>query len=282
MNQHAADFQYIEVPVSFPHGVDSPPDALIDVQVGAAKISLAIDTGHSAAPILLSPAILSHLDAHFTGRIQEYYDAYGNKYTSREFVLHNIRIGSLSLDEVKGSEFLFPYDTKGVIGLPFLRQFNVLFNFPNQTFGLYRKDFIPEQISLPGWHKVKLVSPCPGIVIPLKLKEYSETFFFLLDSPSTYIDANEHSYDFIRVKSSLGQLLLQNEAITSYPLDEGIRGKFCSSQLQTVCGMQLPPMEFALIDTESPLWDGMIGFHFLQLFSVFIDMDKEEIYLKPC
>jgi hypothetical protein len=201
------------------------------VQVGAEKISLAVDTGHSVAPILLSPAILSHLDPCFTGRTQENYDAWGHKNVSKEFVLENVRIGSLVLNDVTGIEFLFPYETPGVIGLPFLRQFNVLFDYPDQTFGLYRKDLVPSYVCAPEWHKVKIVPSCPGIVIPVRFKAYPETFFFLLDSPSTYVDGEMHSYDLFRLKSSLGQLLLQKEPIPSGPVGDGGMGQILFSPI---------------------------------------------------
>ncbi len=276
-----ADFKFIEVPFSFHQEVDSSPHALIDIQVGTEIIQLAIDTGSTAAPIMVSTDVLRQVNASYTGRTQENYDALGQKYESKEFVLTNVSVGGLVLEEVTGVEFLFPFKTPGIIGMPFLRYFNVLMDYPNQKFGLYRKDIIPKYLSSPKWKKVKLESPCPGIVMPVKFKDYKETFFFLLDSPSTFIDAEKRSYDFIRAKSPLGQLLLQEEAVELFSIEPGILGKFCSDQFRTLCGNALVYLEFVLFDSKYPKWDALLGYHFLNMYSVFIDFHSDVLYLKP-
>ena len=70
-------------------------------------------------------------------------DAFGKRYDSRQYLLLDVTIGDLHLEQVTGFELFTRWRTPGLIGLPFLRQFNVLIDYPNQRFGLYRKHTRP-------------------------------------------------------------------------------------------------------------------------------------------
>lgn len=273
-------FTITEVPVELIHGVEAP-QAFIDVRVGRKTIQLAIDTGHAAAPFLLSPAVLAVLDVVYTGRTQENYDAYGRRYEAKEFILPEVQIGSLTLDQVSGLEFLFPYDTPGVIGMPFLKQFNLLFDHPNRRFGLYQRGQLPSYVSEPEWKKVSLILSCPAIVIPVKFRDDEETYYFLLDSPPVVIDGEKRGYDLIRSQSNLGKRLQQMDWVETCPSESGVVGKFSSSDFHTLCGEKLAELNFMLVDLQYPQWDALLGYHFLNQHSIFIDMDHDCLYLKP-
>ena len=273
-------FVFTEVPITIHHGAEAP-HALIDVRVGTKTIQLAIDTGHAAAPFLLSPSVLADLDVVYTGITQENYDAFGRKYESKEFILPEVQIGSLTLDQVLGLEFLFPYDTPGVIGMPFLRQFNLFFDHPNQRFGLYHRGQLPTYVSDPEWIKVELLSPCPGIVIPVKFRDDEETYYFLLDSPSIVEDGEKRGYDLIRSQSNLGKRLQMMALVEACPSEVGVMGRFCSSDFHTLGGEKLEALNFMLVDLQNTQWDALLGYHFLSQNSIFVDINHDCLYLKP-
>lgn len=273
-------FTFAEVPVTNFQGIDAP-HALIDVRVGMKTIQLAIDTGHAAAPILLSPALLADLDVIYTGRIQENYDAFGRKYESQEFILPEVSIGSLTLDQVMGMEFLFPYNTPGVIGMPFLKQFNILFDYPKGRFGLYQRGYLPSYVSEPEWKKVKLLSPSPGIVIPVKFRDGEKTYYFLLDSPSIAVDDEKKSYDLIPSQSELGKRLQQMALVEASTSEAGVMGRFCSSDFHTLCGMLLSGLDFMLVNLQHTQSDALLGYHFLNQHPILVDLDHDCLYLKP-
>lgn len=274
-----SEFESTEVPIYFSSEDDSPSDARIDVYVNTVKLRLPIDTGHGWGTISLSPSVLSKLDVRYTGRTKENYDWKGQRYDSKQYLIPRIRIGDLSLNQLPGYEFFSRYEyIRGVIGLPFLNQFNILIDYPNRRFGLYRKDFYPEYLKSEVWAKVKLVSP---MVLPVKFKDYDETFTFCLDTGAIAVDEENHSYGLIRSQSALGRLLQQRKTLEPDPTDVEVLGKFGSNQLRTSCGYPLVQIDFIIGDYEYPKRDGILGHSFFAKYSVFIDFIKDEMYLKP-
>ena len=223
-------------------------------------------------------SVLSELDVTYTGVSKENRDFKGQQYDSRHYLLSKVEIGSLVLDQVPGYEFLSRYgDLGGLIGLAFLNQFNVLIDYPNRRFGLYRKDFYPDYLKSQVWTKVQLIPP---LSLPVNLKDYEETFTFCLDTGAIAVDEAKHSYGMIRSKSTLGKLLQQNEILEPDPSDVEVLGKFSSNQFRTPCDYPLAPMDFMLVDYEYPKRDGFLGHNFFSKYSVFIDFRQDEIHLR--
>jgi hypothetical protein len=273
------EFQPTEVPIIFSSDQEQFPAASMDVQIGAVKLSLPIDTGHGLGCILLSPAVLSSLEVQYTGRTHENYDAFGKRYESREYRLPNLRIGDLAFTQVTGFELFTRWGTPGLIGLPFLRHFNVLIDYPNRRFGLYQQPTLPGTLTSPGWIRVKLVSPGAGLVLPVTFSHYGETYHFCLDTGSTDLDHGQH-YNLINARSPLGKRLRQEGALEP-PTDAETLGKLRSDQFRTVSGVALTRLDFVLVDMEYLQMDGFFGHNFFLHYSVFIDFSAEEIYLKP-
>jgi hypothetical protein len=240
-------FTSTEVPIHFSQEVDHFPRAYIDVYVNAVRLRLPIDTGHGLGGVLLSPSVLSGLDVQYTGRTQENYDAFGKRYDSREYLLSDVTIGDLRLEQVTGFELFTRWETPGLIGLPFLRQFNVLIDYPNQRFGLYRKDTRPGYLGSRAWTRVQLVSPSTRLVLPARLEGCDETFRFLLDTGAAYLDEDQRFYDLVCSQSPLGEWLRQSKAIEPYPADREVLGKYRTDQLRTLCGYALTQTDFVII-----------------------------------
>ena len=155
-----SQFESTEVPIYFTSEDNSPSYAYIDILINTVKLRLFIDTGHGYGTISLPPSVLNGIDITYTGATKENHDFKGAKYDSRHYLIPKIRIGSLVLNQLPGYEFLSRYDDLGgLIGLAFLNQFNVLIDYPNRKFGLYRKDFYPDYLKSQGWTKVQLVPP---------------------------------------------------------------------------------------------------------------------------
>lgn len=275
-----SQFESTEVPIYFTSEDNSPSYAYIDVLVNTLKLRLFIDTGHGYGTVSLPPSVLSELDVTYTSTTKVNHDFKGQQYNSRHYLLPKIEIGSLVLNQLPSYEFFSRYDDRGgLIGLAFLNQFNVLIDYPNRKFSLYRKDFYPDYLKSQGWTKVRLVPP---LSLPVKLKNCEETFNFCLDTGVIAVDEEKHSYGMIRSTSTLGKLLQQNETLEPDPSDVEVLGKFSSNQLRTSCDYPLAPMDFMLVDYEYPKRDGFLGHNFFSKYSVFIDFTKAEIHLRPC
>lgn len=273
------DFESTEVPITFPReseGIPSGPH--IDVTVNNKRIRLPIDTGNNWGTISLSPSNLSKIDVRYTGKTKEHYDWKGDKYDSRQYVIPTVKIGGLALTDLPSYEFRSRYeDTPGVIGLVFLRQFNVLIDYPKKRFGLYRPDVYPAYVKSKGWAKVKLSSP---MGLPVKLKGYDETFSFTMDTLAFATDEEHNSYGLIRSQSALGKLLLESESLKPFPEDSEVLGIFDSEQLRTSSGYEVVNLNFMVGDYTYPKTDGMLGHNFFAEYSVFIDFRKQEMYVK--
>lgn len=273
-----SQFESTEVPIYFESNDNSPSCAYIEVFVNKVKLRLFIDTGHGYGTVSLPSSVLNGIDVTYTGTTKESHDFKGDKYDSRHYLIPKIRIGSLVLNQLPGYEFLSRYDDLGgLIGLAFLNQFNVLIDYPNRKFGLYRKDFYPDYLKSPVWKSVQLV---PLLSLPVKLKNYEETFNFCLDTGAIAVDEEKHSYGMIRSASKLGKLLQQNETLEPDPSDVEVLGKFNADQLRTPCGYSLAPMDFMLVDYEYPKRDGFLGHNFFSKYSVFIDFTQDNIHLR--
>ena len=272
-----SQFESTEVRIYFTSEDNSPSYAYIDVFVNTVKLRLFIDTGAGYDTVSLTPPVLNGLDVIYTGATKENYDFKGDKYNSRHYFIPKIRIGSLVLNQLPGYEFLSRYDDLGgLIGLAFLNQFNVLIDYPNRKFGLYRKDFYPDYLKSQVWKSVQLVPP---LSLPVQLKNYEETFTFCLDTGVIAVDKTKRSYGTIRSESGLGKLIQQKETLEPDPSDVEVLGKFSSNQLRTPCDYPLAPMDFMLVDYEYPKRDGFLGHNFFSKYSVFIDFTQDEIYL---
>ena len=274
-----SQFESTEVPLYFESEDNAPSYAYIDLLVNEVKLRLFIDTGHGYGTVSLPPSVLNGLDVIYTGATKENRDFRGDKYDSRQYLLPKVEIGSLVLDQLPGYEFFSRYDDLGgLIGLAFLNQFNVLIDYPNRKFGLYRKDFYPDYLKSQDWAKVRLIPP---LSLPVKLKNYEETFIFCLDTGVIAVDEEKHSYGMIRSASTLGKLIQQNETLEPDPSDIEVLGKFSSNQFRTPCDYPLVPMGFMLVDYEYPKRDGFLGHNFFSKYSVFIDSTQDEIHLCP-
>ncbi|MDE0324621.1 MAG: hypothetical protein OXN27_11975 [Candidatus Poribacteria bacterium] len=274
-----SEFESTEVPIYFTSEDNSPSDAHIDVFVNKVKLRLFIDTGHGYGTVSLPPSVLNRLEVIYTGGTKENHDFKGQKYESRQYLLPKVEIGSLVLDQLPGYEFFSRYDgLGGLIGLVLLNPFNVLIDYPNRKFGLYRKGFYPDYLKSQGWTKVQLVPP---LSLPVKLKDYEETFIFCLDTGVVAVDEERHSYGMIRSASKLGKLLQQNETLEPDPSDVEVLGKFNADPLRTSCNYRLAPMDFMLVDYKYPKRDGILGHNFFSKYSVFIDFTQDKIHLCP-
>ena len=273
-------FEYTEVPIHLSQENDRFPCAYIDVYVNAMRLRLPIDTGHSLGGFLLSPSVLSSLDVQYTGRTQENYDAFGKRHDSRECLLSRVTIGDLCLEQVTGFELFTRWRTAGSIGLPFLRHFNVLIDYPGRRFGLYRKHACPGYLTSQAWTRAKLASPGAGLVLPVQLEDCDEIFRFCLDTGAAHLDEEKHFYDLVCSQSPLGELLQQRGVVEPYPADTEVVGKFGTDQLCTLCGYALTQMNFVVVDLGYLQTDGLLGHSFFLKYSVFIDFGTGEIYLK--
>lgn len=136
----------------------------ITVEIQGKNIPLIFDTGDASDAITLSPEALQNLKVHFTGQ-QVCADSLSGKDCMQSFIIPELKIGDFVLQNVQGQ--LMPHIwgndkglvmtqawKDGVIGLPLLKNFGVLIDYPNDEIVLTKNFQMPNIIDKEDWVKI--------------------------------------------------------------------------------------------------------------------------------
>jgi hypothetical protein len=111
--------------------------------IGSTQLKAHIDTG-GYQTLGLSPAALERVKVQFTGTFTTRTDGTGNKFSQREFIVPQLRLGGQVFHNVRGYERLqaasggfggAAFDA--LIGRDFLKQFTVVVDYPRRRFELH-------------------------------------------------------------------------------------------------------------------------------------------------
>lgn len=137
----------------------------IFVTIEKIKIPLQFDLGAANIGISLSPNILKNLKkVKYTGHTRTVRDSQGRKAILQEFILPDVQIANLKINNMKGIENhpfpwgspgVAPEDVKnGVIGLGIVTKFNMIIDYKNRKLILIKGNNYPSHYNIDSWQKI--------------------------------------------------------------------------------------------------------------------------------
>jgi hypothetical protein len=252
--------------------------AYITVVIESIPLNLFLDTGDPAASIDLTTKTLEKIEVTYTGKTKKTVNYRGDLFEGREYILPRVKIGDLEFKNIHATEHKYRSSSDGVISFRFLRNYNVLIDFPNRNMRLYMLGYLPKYLRHQSWTPVNAFE-LGGFTLTLRLDSIEEDFIFALDNAAIALDDEQKPYGMIRLKSPLGQYLEKNGLITPKQDDPAIVGIFSSSDLK-LDGIKIPDLDFMVVDYQYPKRDGLMGYNFFIKYPMFIDFKNKMLYIK--
>ena len=253
-------------------------NAYITVMIGNDSLQLFLDTGNPSASIDLTTKTLERINVRFTGETKKSWDYKGREYSSRKYILPNIKIGELEVPNIYGAEHKISSSSDGTFSFGFLDDFNILINYPNRNIRLYKLGYLPTYLSKNTWHIVDAFNQ-GGFRMPLRLVGFHSDISFTIDNAAIALDDKQKPFGLIRANSVFGEYLKDNNLIIPKEDDPSISGLFSSDNL-TLNGTIIPKMDFMVVDYKYPESDGLMGYNFFIKYPMFIDFSSKKIYVK--
>lgn len=224
---------------------------VVDVRIGGSTVPVVVDTG-SNGTIWLAPEAARRVGVKFTGASSCYYDAHGNKFSARSYVIPECSLDGIQLREVEGREFASAAEgdpkIQGIIGLGVLRHFCVIFDWPHaamelSTGGLSgREKFRSVPMRWTGY----------GIVTPAGVD--GGEFSFVWDTGA--------SVSILKIGRVAESLLRKHEGHLLYP-----------AQRVRIAQADLGSLDFVVQDLDQPPGDGIVGANFFMRHRVLLDLE---------
>lgn len=253
-------------------------NAYLDIYIESQKQQLALALGHSNTSISLLPSTLAKYDHVSTGKRRKYGNQNGEKFYLEEFIIPKVKIGNSVIYNLKGMEHKHPsieFEKAELLGLFFLKQFNVLIDYKLRKLILYQKGFQPHYLKNENWLKLQFETHYDeGIILPAFSKKLNRTFKFALLTESTPHDDQGNTFGIIRSKSKLGKYLQKNELLT------GSEGNLEYSESFSLSNLKLDDFSFKVADYELPEFDGLLFYPLFSEHPIFLDFERNEIYIK--
>jgi hypothetical protein len=274
--ENYGDFTYLDIPFEFDGGVY--PTVVVTMQ--GRDFRFHIDLGDEKGQITLEKAQLDLLNVTYTdGRVTST-DHLGRMNVARLF-----RIGGVSLKGLKIIELIGTEDTTrmpaylqniGRIGYGFFGAFSLLVDYHARVLTICKPGTIPDGVDLSSWDMIPLNdSPvlsfnaviagldrelCLGLDTgTIMLKKSVVENLLRIDVPDAFIKKQEIAYI---------------DGNTRYPVLKGLDVK--------TSGSVLADLDFVHLHTEQPRnRDGLLGGDFFQKYKVFIDRERNLLYVMP-
>ena len=130
------------------------------------------------------------------------------------------------------------------------------------------KNSYPDELHLDSWNKLSFSHNHIGIVLKGRLGEKGKQLQFCLDSGFAAVNQGK-SYGMIRPRYVSKSDLIKQDG-----------NKYTATTHFYLDGMDLGPMEFMVSNFKQPPVAGFIGHNVFIHYRVFIDFDRELLYLK--
>lgn len=259
------DFISVKLPLSMtPSGIP-----IVEMNIGSKIVHLLVDTGADWVTLSLKPSILETLGDCYYFKSKKSKDIFGKTYREKCFIIPSASLGDLELSQLIANEELRSFVPEdGIIGNGLLQQFYCLINYPAAEMILYSKDSYPAELDLASWSKLSFTHNNIGIVLKGRLGENGKQLKFCLDSGCAAIYQGK-SYGIIRPR-----YVPKSDRITQ---EENMS---TATEQFYLDGTDLGPMEFMVSDFKQPPVAGFIGHNIFIHYQVFIDFDKQVLYLK--
>lgn len=242
---------------------------IIDVKIGDVVLPLALDTGANNVFIAIIPEALEKLPVTSSLQIQKNMDVDGNVYHSKSFILPQITLGNLKLENVLATEELrvSPDESQGIIGNKLFENYNVLLDYQASTMTLYSNKQSATDLDLKKWKQMPFKHEDIGIILEASLGKVTGKLRFCLDTGAIAVDEQGKAFDMLKKELVKTQNRPDSQAIYT--------DKFMAD------GQKLGKLDFYLVDFAEPPVDGFLGYNFLQHYQTFIDFPNQMLYLKP-
>jgi hypothetical protein len=240
----------------------------INIYIENKKIPLIFDTGASNYSLMLSKKVLRSIKFKYTGT-QTCSKTIDNTICMKDFIIPAIKIDHMTFYNVEGSELkkLWGGDDKGfiqteasrngLIGLKFLKQFNILLDYKNKKIILNQQKSYPDNFDAAKCNKIKF-SYAKGILASMNVENKNVTL--LLDTGSTLSFLKPDKF------CKTGKHTNENCNYINVKLKKVGSNKYIGSE------------KFYLTNFPVP-FDGILGATFIQNNLTFIDTYNKSLYI---
>ena len=193
----------------------------------------------------------------------------------------SLQIGHNKLEGLRFIAIKYPPEAwDGVLGLSFLRNYNVAFNYDRKEMYLYKLGTMPKDLKFPI--KFKYISSVPVIPVTVTINGTVHNLIVELDSGSDRV--LDITTPYVNANNLRGQLpVFAISSISGTSAKEGNLENVCfdSAQIGNTIFPLLPGAFSSLTKgiQASKEIGGIIGNNLLQRFNQFWDFSKNEVYL---
>lgn len=268
------------LPLTFTSGNPAPYGiAATTVTIDGTNYPLMVDTGAKKMELALTPVVVNKLHVKYTGKENCGTSVDGKVHCLKEFVIPEVKIGSFTLTNVKGSYYdslwggndtHFKADAaskNGLIGFALLSKFNLVLDYPHARMILVKPGFKPKNYNIDHWVPI----PFEGQLITT-LNFDGKSFKVLWDTGSVpSIVKDDFAKNFVTLPCPNGAPYSQSNC------------RIISSKiLLTTTNKTLPNNWFMIVKNLPKVapFDGLMGNNFFAEHVVYIDFQKQIIYVK--
>ena len=253
-------------------------NARINVTIDSMRQSLVLGLGYAGTSISLHPSTLAKYHHTFNGVTVNQANIKREKIKLREFILPRVLFGDLAITNLKGLESPEPPagmegTTGEVLGLDFLKQFNVLIDYRDKQLVLYKKGYLPPLEA--KWTRVKFETHYDqGIILPVFVPELKKIYHCVLITANPPRDDQGRLFGLVRQDSGLGKDLLKSGLTTG----AGDLPEYTGDL--DLASLKLHNINFKIIDYKLPEYDGMLFYPIMADHPLFIDFAHNNIYIE--
>ena len=181
--------ELVSVPIVFNEELEDgyfDRNAYIPVIIDSIPLNLFLDTGNPGASIDLTAKILEKIKVTYTGQAKMTQNYKGDVFEGREYLLPRVKIGDLEFTNIQATEHKSRSSSDGTISFRFLRNYNVLIDFPNRNMRLYTLGYLPKYLRHQSWTPVNAFDR-GGFTLTLRLDSIEEDFIFALEWVITFL-----------------------------------------------------------------------------------------------
>lgn len=230
---------------------------IVDLRIGEKKIPVLFDLG-GFSTISLTESVLSQLPVQFTGGTRKFSDAYGQVFTTRDYIIPECSLGGIQLRDIEATEDKFNQHItdeaqNGYLGLGVLRHFQIILDYQRHKAVLWQGDTLPPQYAS---------------------MEFSYQPFTHEMQSSLIIDDEKREVEWDTGANV--SLIKTNDVPKGRLANIDGRQLFIANNLEAG-GDLIGSLDFVVLDFNEPPVDAIIGHNFFAKHVVFLDFAKKRI-----
>jgi hypothetical protein len=233
------------------HGLSKSGRAYLDVTIAGKTFPVFLDLGHFST-LSLTDSELASLPISFDEGNTSSSDAFGTTHHSRNYVIDRCWIGSLICTEMEATEFAKSpanpaEQTGGCLGIGFLKEFNIIFDYPNHRFVLMKDTLLPTEYLHRHWAYVPYYQS-NGNCITTDATIHGKKLTLLWDTGASFS-------------------VIHPDIVGTSVADQSV------VKLDSVnfAGKQFGPISFVTLSFPEPESDGLIGHNFFCDHTIFLN-----------